>query len=249
MEGRRIRLTIEYDGTGYCGFQDQGREDRPSIQATLEFAWEKLTGERLRVVGAGRTDAGVHALGQVVHLDSNTRIPVDRIPFALNTHLPRDIVVLRAEVVEPTFHARFSASSKVYRYLWFNRPIRSPLFEHRAQWVPEPLRIEAMQEAARLFIGTHDFAAFRSAKGSAKSSVRRILDASVTSDCQPIIQFTVEGDGFLYNMVRIMAGTLLEVGLGRTEPEDVARALQSGVREHAGPTAPPHGLYLVAVRY
>lgn len=249
MESRSIRLIIEYDGTDYCGFQDQGRPDRPSIQSTLEAAWEEMTGERVRLIGSGRTDAGVHALGQVVQVsNSTTKIPLDRLPHALNVRLPRDIVVLEASEAPAGFHARYSATSKVYRYAWFNRRIRSPFWERRALWVPEPLDIGAMEEAARRLVGRHDFSAFRSAKSTVKSSVRTIFDASIRSDL-PHVEFTVEGDGFLYNMVRIMAGTLLEVGLGRAAPSTVTRALRSGRREDAGATAPPHGLYLVEVRY
>lgn len=245
---QNIRLIIEYDGGKFFGFQDQGRDDQPTIQGALEKALEQTTGESLRVVGAGRTDAGVHALGQVINIKTRTKIPVERLPYALNMRLPRDIVVREAMRVPDDFHARISATSKVYRYSWYNRPFRSPLWDRFVQFVPEKLDVEAMQQAAEYFIGEHDFAAFRSAKSSTKTSVRRIIQTEWSVE-MPLIQWTIEGTGFLYNMVRIMAGTILRIGLGKAPPEQARHALLSGRREDAGPTAPPQGLCMVAVKY
>lgn len=241
-------MTIEYDGGNYCGFQNQGREDQPTIQAALERALELTTGESLRIVGAGRTDAGVHALGQVINVKTRTKIPVDRLPYALNTRLPRDIVVREARRVPDDFHARISALSKVYRYSWYNRPFPSPLWDRYVQFVPETLDVGGMQRAAEYFVGEHDFAAFRSARGSARTTVRRMIRSTWFVD-GPLIQWTIEGTGFLYNMVRIMAGTLLQVGLGHVPAEQVRHALLSGQRNDAGPTASPKGLCMVAVNY
>lgn len=245
---QNVRMTIEYDGTNYCGFQTQGREDQPTIQAVLEKALLETTGEFLRVVGAGRTDAGVHALGQVINVKTATKIPLHRLPYALNARLPRDIVVHEATRVPDDFHARISAVSKVYRYSWYNRPFRSPFWDRYVQFVPEELNLAAMQCAARYFVGEHDFAAFRSVKSSARTTVRRIIRSDWMIDL-PLIHWEVEGTGFLYNMVRIMAGTLLMIGRGKMSPEQVLHALQSGRRGDAGPTAPPQGLCMVEVKY
>lgn len=245
---QNICLIVEYDGSGYCGFQDQARPDRPSVQAALEKAVHQVTGEAQRVHGAGRTDAGVHAYGQVVHFHTHSRIPAERMPYALNRHLPFDIVVKEARRVPDAFHARKSATSKTYEYVWYNRSQPSPFWRPYAHFVPQPLYIPAMQEAAQAFVGRHDFSAFRSAQATVRSSVRTVLLADVTADL-PWVRFTVEGDGFLQHMVRIMAGTLLQIGLGKEGPESVAAALRSKLRNDAGPTAPPQGLYLVRVNY
>ncbi len=245
---QNVRMTIEYDGGNYCGFQRQGREDQPTIQAELEKALLLTTGESLRVIGAGRTDAGVHALGQVINVKTATDIPLSRLPYALNARLPRDIVVREAIRVPDDFHARISAVSKVYRYTWYNRPFRSPFWDRYVQFVSQELDLAAMERAARYFVGEHDFAAFRSVNSSAKTTVRRIFRSELTID-QPLIHWEVEGNGFLYNMVRIMAGTLLMIGLGKMSPEQVLLALRSGRREDAGPTAPPQGLCMLEVKY
>lgn len=245
---RNIRLVLEYDGTDYCGFQDQARPDRPTVQAKLEEALAKTVGERVRITAAGRTDAGVHALGQVVNFVSDTTIPIERIPVALNTRLPKDIAVIRADVVPIDFHARYWAKAKTYRYTWYTRPVLSPFYHRYVQHVPRPLDVPAMHRAAALFVGEHDFAAFRSAHGSTKTTVRHIY-ASTIERTGDLVHFTIEGSGFLYNMVRIMAGTLLEIGLGRRDIDSVKEALRLGDRELAGPTAPPHGLTLVSVAY
>lgn len=245
---RNIKLTLEYDGTAYCGFQDQARDDRPTIQRTLQRAIASLGAGPVKLIAAGRTDAGVHALGQVVNFHTTLRIPVERLPLAINSHLPRDIRVVQAEEVPLTFHARFDAVSKTYRYTWYTRPIASPFWYRYAHFVPHELDIEAMRNAATALIGEHDFAAFRSAHGSARSTVRRMFRSEVYRNGECVC-FEIEGNGFLYNMVRIIAGTLLDIGLGRRSPGSIIRALNSGRREDLGTTAPAQGLVLVEVKY
>lgn len=245
---RNIRIVVEYDGTRYFGFQDQGRADRPTIQAALEEAVRQTTGERVRVIGAGRTDAGVHALGQVANFVTQARIPVERIPFALNSRLPEDIAVVAADVVPAAFHARFWAKRKTYQYRWYTRPVPSPFWRRYAMHVPARLDVAAMRSAAVHFLGEHDFKAFQAAHSSAKSTVREIYRAEIGEEGETVT-FTVEGSGFLYKMVRMMAGTLLEIGLGRRDPASVPQALATGDRRFVGSTLPAHGLTLVRVTY
>lgn len=245
---RNIRLVLEYDGTEYCGFQDQARSHRPTIQSVLEHALAQICQEPIKVIGAGRTDAGVHARGQVVNFHTSSRIPVERFPAAVNTKLPWDIKVRRADEVPTDFHARYWALRKTYRYTWFVRSTPSPFWHRYALFVPRPIAIEPMQAAALHLVGEHDFAAFRSARGAAKSSVRRMYKAEVWQEGD-VVHFDIEGSGFLYNMVRIIAGTLLEIGQGRRAPSCIEEALVSGRRSELGSTAPPQGLTLMSVVY
>ncbi|NPV71807.1 MAG: tRNA pseudouridine(38-40) synthase TruA [Firmicutes bacterium] len=274
---RNIRITIQYDGSSYQGFQVQG--EAPTIQRAIQDALEVIVGERVPVTGAGRTDAGVHALGQVINFRTASSIPVDRFPHALNSVLPDDIVVVAAAEVPAGFHARYSATSKVYTYTFWNGPFPSPFYRRYSLWVPQSIDVEAMKAVAAEFVGTHDFVAFRSTGSSAVTTRRTVLRSTVdehpaleparggganggpgedggvapgsggTHVSHRIVVFTVEADGFLYNMVRVMAGTLLEAGLGKRSAEDVRRALFSGERRLAGPTLPPQGLCLEDVRY
>lgn len=244
---RNIKLLVEYDGKNYAGFQIQ-RQGEISIQLRLEEAVEAVTGERTKLTSAGRTDAGVHALGQVVNFSTGASIPVDRFPYALNTQLPPDIVVWGAEEVAPSFHARKSARSKVYRYTIYNAPFPSPLWRLLSYHWRDPLNHEAMARAADHFLGRHDFGGFRTTGSTAGTTVRNVLDASVTRDGS-LVYFTVEADGFLYNMVRIMAGTLLEVGNGRLSPDELPGIMVARDRRLAGRTLPPQGLCLVKVKY
>ncbi len=243
---RRIRLTVEYDGSAYSGWQLQ--QNGPSIQGELEKALLRLTGEPIRVTGASRTDAGVHALGQVAHFDTATRIPGDKFSFALNTMLPADIRVILSEECAPDFHARFDAAGKCYIYRILNRPHHGALQRCTHAHVPLPLDIPAMQEAAALFTGEHDFRAFMAAGGSSKTFVRKMLFSSVEKRGDEV-RFTVSGTGFLYNMVRIMAGTLIEVGLHKREISDIPLAYETGDRLRLGVTAPACGLILARVYY
>ncbi|HYG60698.1 MAG TPA: tRNA pseudouridine(38-40) synthase TruA [Symbiobacteriaceae bacterium] len=243
-----IKVTLQYDGTRYAGFQRQ--PNGVTVQEKLEEALRRLTGDGALKIGAaaGRTDAGVHARGQVVHFRTESRIPPDRWPYALNQQLPEDIVATRAELVPDDFHARYWAVNKRYRYTIEQGPFQSPLSRLYAfHWARE-LSLEAMQEVAALIAGRHDFAAFRSTGGSAKTSVRTVTVLTITQET-PFVYVDVAADGFLYNMVRIIAGTLLEVGAGRRTVADVRRALETGERCFAGKTLPPHGLSLEFVTY
>ncbi|MCL5045925.1 MAG: tRNA pseudouridine(38-40) synthase TruA [Actinobacteria bacterium] len=243
---RNIRLLVQYDGTNYHGFQVQlGHQ---TIQSKLEEALETVTGARPRVTGSGRTDAGVHALGQVVNFRTEGTIPTDRIPFALNAVLPPDIIVKEAAEVPPDFHARFSARSKVYRYTIYNDVFPTPFWRLYSYHWREPVNVAAMRQAAAHLIGRHDFAAFKATGSSAKTTVRTVLSFEITVD-GPLIHLTVEADGFLYNMVRIMAGTLLDVGVGKIRPSNLPHVIESRNRDAAGRTLPPHGLCLMRVNY
>ena len=243
---KRILLTIEYDGSAYCGWQRQ--LNGPSVQQKVEEALFKVTGERIGIIGASRTDAGVHALGQRAHFDMESAIPADKVPFALNTRLPRDIRVTAGREVDGRFHARFDAAGKEYGYLIYNRRHPSALLRDLSAHVSVPLDVEAMERACRHLPGTHDFAAFEAAGGTAKTTIRRIDSVSVGRQGDEI-RLVIYGTAFLYNMVRIIAGTLIYVGQGRL-PEDVfARAIETGDRLRLGPTAPPQGLCLNRVDY
>lgn len=249
---RNIKLLLQYDGTEYVGWAPQ--PNGISIAERLAGAIQQTTGERPNLQVAGRTDAGVHARGQVVSITTTTRIPVDRLPYALNSRLPADIVVVAAAEVPGSFHARFSARRKLYSYTIDNSPFPSPLLRRYAAFEPRTLDLSLMQAAAAILEGRHDFAAFRSTGGAAKTSVRTLYRLSV-AEAPPgpavgrLLRIEAEGDGFLYNMVRIIAGTLLEVGLGRRTLEQVAAALTTGERNLAGKTAPARGLCLEQVWY
>ncbi|HWI61619.1 MAG TPA: tRNA pseudouridine(38-40) synthase TruA [Symbiobacteriaceae bacterium] len=243
-----IKLTLQYDGTRYAGFQRQ--PNGVTIQEKLENALRRTTGDEALKIGAaaGRTDAGVHARGQVVHFRTESRIPIDRWPYALNQHLPDDIVVFGAETVPDDFHARYWAVSKRYRYTIEHAPFQSPMSRLYAYHWGKELNFDLMLKAAALIEGQHDFAAFRSTGGSAKTSVRTVSCLAVVRQ-GPYLLIDIAADGFLYNMVRIIAGTLLEVGAGRRTPEMVRKALETGQRSLAGKTLPAHGLSLEEVTY
>lgn len=243
---RRFLLTISYDGTRYGGWQIQ--QNAISIQQRLEEALHKITGEPVRVTGASRTDAGVHALGQRAHFDTAARIPQDKYPFALNTCLPRDIRVLECSLVPGDFHARFDARSKCYTYRIYNAPHASALLGHLCAHVPVSLSLSAMEQSLPALLGTHDFAAFQAAGGTAKTTVRTIREATLTRE-GPWLTLHLRGNAFLYNMVRIIAGTLIQVGQGKLPPDVFAAALASGSRLSLGPTAPAQGLELTRVDY
>jgi len=243
---RNIKLTIEYDGTGYHGWQRQ--ENALSVQEVLEKALSKLTGSEVVLTSSGRTDTGVHALGQVANFFTQSTIPAERISLAVNNLLPDDIVVKKSEEVPPDFHSRFSATGKKYRYLIYNSRIPSAFMRNRAYHVYEALDLEAMKKASQYFLGEHDFAGFMASGSSVKTTVRTIYDVSLEKSGD-LIEFQITGSGFLYNMVRIIAGTLVEVGKGKIRPDDIKGILESRDRTLAGITAPAHGLYLVEVYY
>ena len=243
---RRIHLIVEYDGTNYAGWQRQS--NAMTVQEKLERAVFRLTGEEVCVSGASRTDAGVHALGQSAHFDTQSRIPADKFSFALNTMLPPDIRVVRSEEVSMAFHARFSGRGKRYRYLIHAAPHAGALNRLTHAHVIYPLDVEKMRAEAQSLVGTHDFAAFAASGSVVKDTVRTIWRADVERHGAEIC-LIVEGNGFLYNMVRIIAGTLIGVGSGKLAPGAIKRAIESGSRLDLGITAPAHGLTLMEVFY
>jgi tRNA pseudouridine38-40 synthase len=242
-----FRITVAYDGTDYVGWQRQS--NGVSIQALIEDALRELDGRDVAVAGAGRTDAGVHALGQVAGFTLAREIEPDALVRALNAHLPPAIRVFDAVEAPPAFHPRFGARVKTYRYQLWNADILSPFERGRAWHVPGPLDVKAMHAAARLVEGRHDFAAFQ-ATGSSVATTEREIFVSRLSPCgMRMLCYEVEGNGFLRHMVRIIVGSLVEVGRGRRPIEWVAEILASRDRAAAGPTAPPQGLFLVHVAY
>lgn len=243
---RRIHLIVEYDGTDYAGWQRQS--NAMTVQEKLEDAVKKLTGETVCVHGASRTDAGVHALGQSAHFDTESRIPADKFSFALNTILPPDIRVSRSEEVSEAFHSRFSGKGKRYRYLFYAAPHAGALNRRTHAHVIYPLDVDRMRAEAQSLVGKHDFAAFAASGSVVKDTVRTIYRADIERDGAEIC-LIVEGNGFLYNMVRIIAGTLIGVGSGKLAPGAFERAIESGNRLDLGVTAPAHGLTLMEVFY
>ncbi len=242
----RVLLRVEYKGTEYCGWQRQ--KNGTSVQAVLASAVKKVTGEESGMHGSGRTDAGVHALGQAVHFDTHTTIPMNKLPMALNAHLPSSVRVLSAQEVAPNFNARFDAVSKTYLYKMYCAPVSSPLKEGLCAFVHKKPDMERMHRAAKYILGEHDFKCFQASGGHVKTTVRTIFSLTITENDDEI-SFEVTGNGFLYNMVRIMVGTLYYVGIGKLEPEDVEKIIVSGKRDMAGKTMPPEGLYLKQVCY
>jgi len=248
MDSRRnIRLLLEYDGTRYHGWQRQ--KNAATIQQTLEAALERLTGAQVAVIGSGRTDAGVHARGQVANFRTASAIPLKAFQAGLNSMLPRDLAVLAATEAPPDFHARKSARAKTYEYRILNRPNRSPLSHHYAWWLADPLDLTAMTRAAQVLPGQHDFTAFRASGSDNFNPVRRVLAAAWQGEPGGWLSFTITGTGFLRGMVRSLVGTMVEVGRGKALATLLEELLQNGARHLAGPTAPPQGLYLMEVFY
>ena len=243
---KRILLTVEYDGTAYAGWQRQ--LTGLAVQQVLEETLSRSCGHPVTVTGASRTDAGVHALGQMAHFDTSCSIPPDKFPFVLNNMLPPDIRVHAGRQVPPAFHARFLSAGKTYTYRILNTRHGSALRRNTHVHVPVPLSADPMREALEALPGTHDFAAFQASGGTAKTTVRTLYDANLTVSGPEFI-LTVHGNAFLYNMVRIIAGTLIEVGLGKRDPDAFSRAFSSLSRLDLGITAPPHGLELTQVHY
>jgi tRNA pseudouridine38-40 synthase len=242
----RIKLVIEYDGTNYAGWQRQ--KNGLSVQEVLECAFEKASGEKVRIHGAGRTDAGVHAQAQVAHFDTQCSIPACKISYAMNMLLPRDIRVKNSAEVDDHFHARFSAKGKSYCYSYYNAPHPSALLRDTTTHIRGPVDIRAMKIAAGYIRGTHDFACFCSSGSEVRDTVRTIYCLAVSSR-EPLICIDVTGSGFLYNMVRIIAGTLIDVGRGKISPEYVRAVIDGRDRAMAGATAPARGLVLKEVHY
>lgn len=249
---RTLKLTLQYDGTAYVGWQRQ--ESGTSIQSLLEDALARIEGAPVSVQGSGRTDAGVHALGQTASVVLGSAIQLQVLSRALNAVLPPDVRVLGIEEVEPGFHARFRAVGKVYEYRILNAPIVSPFLQRYVWHVPQPLGIDVMREASQALVGAHDFAAFQGS-GSIVATTDRVIraiewqDVITTGGYDLPLVMRIEGDGFLRHMVRNIVGTMVEVGTGRWPARRVADALASRDRAQAGPTAPARGLFLVRVLY
>lgn len=244
---RNYKLIIQYDGTKYKGWQRLGNTDM-TIQARIENVLSKLTGEATEVIGSGRTDMGVHALGQVANFKTSCHLSTEEIIKTLYRYLPEDIVVTAVEEVEDRFHARYSVVSKKYVYRIWNCKYHDPFLRKYTEHIPEVLNIEAMKEAASNLIGEHDFSSFKSARSKKKSNVRALYSIDISRK-RCLVEIVFHGNGFLHNMVRIITGTLIEVGLGITKPELLKEILRKKDRTLAGPTASPKGLYLLEVYY
>lgn len=246
---RRIRMTVAYDGTRYAGWQRQ--KNGIAVQQRLEEAFYTLFHETVVVDASGRTDAGVHAWGQVAAVTLEHSIPIERLALALNSQLPEDIRVMEAAETAPDFHPQFQAKRKTYRYTYFNGPFLPPQYRFYMAHIHEPVNMARMNEAAKALLGEHDFTALSSAQRTSKTTVRRIYDARIYRDVADprVIHIEVTGNGFLYNMVRIIAGTLADIGRGRMPVSALSDALQKKDRTLAGVTAPPQGLALMRVFY
>ncbi len=243
---RNYLLTLQYDGTNYHGWQVQ--ENAVTVQQTVQDAIERILGKRENVTGCSRTDARVHADMFCCNIRTEKEISPEKLQTALNAVLPRDIAVLSCRLVPYDFHARYDCTGKTYKYLILNRTVRDPFLENRAYHFPWHLDVDFLNAQAQAFLGTHDFSAFCASKSSVEDKVREIRRISVAR-CGDVVEFTVEGNGFLYNMVRIMVGTLLDIGNGVLPRDSIPDILASRERSRAGVTAPAHGLYLYNVDY
>lgn len=243
---RNIKLTIEYDGKCYNGWQKQ--PNKLNIQGEIERAIYNITKEEVDLIGSGRTDAGVHALGQVANFKTNSQISIEKLPLAINSQLKNSIVIKEAEEVNERFHSRYNAKRKTYRYIINNSKCGTAIYRNLEYSYPFKLDAEKMKQASKYFEGEHDFKAFKSSGTSSKNSVRTIYKAIVKQEGEKLI-IELTGNGFLYNMVRIISGTLLDVGLGKIQPEEIPEMIESKDRQRAGKTLPAHGLYLVEVKY
>lgn len=243
---RNIALQLAYDGTNYHGWQEQS--SLPTVSKTLQRAIRAVVGEDVKLVGCGRTDAGVHAKTYVANLRTSSSIPVDRLPYAINTKLPNDISVYGAAEVPASFHSVFSSTKKEYTYIIYRSRIKNPFYYNRAMFYPRPMNIELMRRAASELIGEHDFKAFRSVGSNVKTTVRTVFSFDVEEE-GALVKLRVSANGFLYNMARALAGTLVYVSEGRIKPNDIKGIIESGVRKNAGPTLPACGLYMTDVLY
>ena len=243
---RNIKLTIEYDGKDFNGWQKQ--PNKLNIQGTIEQAIKCITGEDVELNASGRTDAGVHALGQVANFKTNSKIPIEKFAIAINSRLKKSIVIKKAEEVDERFHSRLNCKKKTYRYIINNSEEGSAIYRNLETHIPQKLNFSKMEQAIKYFEGEHDFRAFKASGTSSKSSVRTIYEAKVYQKDEKIF-IELTGNGFLYNMVRIIAGTLVDVGMGKIEPEEITQIINEGKRENAGKTLPPNGLYLLKVMY
>lgn len=243
---RNIKLTIEYDGKDFNGWQKQ--PTKLNIQGEIERAIEQITGEKVDLIASGRTDAGVHSLGQIANFKTESKLPIEKFPVALNSKLKKSIRIQNAEEVEENFHSRYSCKQKTYRYIINNSKEGSAIYRNLEYHMPIKLDIKSMEKAIKYFEGEHDFKGFKASGTSNKNSVRKIYKAEIKKDGDRIL-IELTGSGFLYNMVRIIAGTIVEVGLGKIKPEDIPNIIESKDRTKAGKTLPPYALYLVKVEY
>jgi len=243
---RNIKLIIEYDGSKFGGWQKQ--PTKLNIQGEIEQAIKEITGEEVELTASGRTDAGVHSLGQVANFKTNSTIEVEKIPYAINSKLKKSIVIKSAEEVDENFHARYNCKGKKYKYIIDNSSQGTAIYRGLECHIPQKLDIEKMEEAIKYFEGEHDFKGFRASGTSSKSSVRTIYKAEVKQEGEKItIELT--GNGFMYNMVRIISGTIVDVGLGKIGANEIPKIIEAKDRSKAGKTLPAHGLYLVEVYY
>jgi tRNA pseudouridine38-40 synthase len=247
MKMRTIKLVIEYDGTNYQGWQVQSKG--LTIQGILQERLTRVTSKPVHVIGSGRTDAGVHALGQVAHFKTESSMDVVSFQRALNGLLPDDIVVLRAEEADEGFHARKGSRSKIYEYRILNRSLRSAFHRAYAWHIPQKLDLEAMREATQVLVGEQDFSSFRSAGSPTRTAVRRVIQAEWQKKWEGFLVFEIEASGFLKQMVRAIVGTLVDVGREKISAVAFKQILDSKDRRFAGPTAPAHGLFLKEVKY
>lgn len=243
---KRVRLVVAYDGTNYHGWQVQ--KNGITIESELNRCLSELLQEPIEVIGASRTDAGVHALGNVAVFDTESRMPAEKISYALNQRLPEDIRIQKSEEVAPDWHPRYCDSRKTYEYRIYRGEFPMPVKRLYALFTYRSLDVTKMQEAAQYFVGEHDFKSFCQVHAQVDSTVRTVYEMKVYEEGTDVV-IRVTGGGFLYNMVRIMAGTLLEVGQGKRVPEEIAEIIEAKDREAAGPTAPAHGLTLIKYEF
>jgi len=244
----QILLTVSYDGTNYAGWQRQ--ENAITVQEKLEDALSSLLNRQVQIRGASRTDAGVHAQGQrACFMAPDIRVPLDKLPMVLVSLLPPDISISNAKIVQEEFNPRFDALHKTYAYSFYNAPSPNPLLTRYSTFIPQSLNIESMQTAAQFFVGRHDFAAFCATGSSAKTTVREIYACNVERHPNGLLTLTVTGNAFLYNMVRIIAGTVLYTGIGKIACDEIPKIIESKDRKLAGKTMPPQGLVLLNVGY
>lgn len=243
---RNIKILIAYDGTAYHGWQNQLK--RATIQETIENALRVVMKQKVDLTGSGRTDSGVHALGQVANFKADTKIPEDKIKIALNANLTADIRILDSVDVSMDFNARFNALDKTYMYQIYNDKVSNPFYSRYSYFVPQILDVGKMEEALELIVGTHDFKGFMASGSQTKTTVRTVYDAYLIKEGN-LIKIYIKGNGFLYNMVRIIAGTLIDIGKGLKDSSCIERALIEKDRTVLGQTAAPEGLFLINVNY
>lgn len=243
---RNIKLTIEYDGKDFNGWQKQ--PNKLNIQGEIEKAIENITKEQIELYASGRTDAGVHSLGQVANFKTESKIPIEKMAIAINSQVKNSIRIIKAEEVDENFHSRYNCKRKTYKYVINNSNYGSAVYRNFEYHMPIKLDYDKMEKAIKFFEGEHDFSGFKSSGTSSKSSIRIIYKAKLEKDGDRII-IELTGNGFLYNMVRIISGTLVDVGLGKIEPDEIENIIKMKDRSKAGKTLPPQGLFLVKVEY